>query len=130
MARRAIADFINADKNESGTLTADGAAPSLSVLALLTRSTEFARYFGLDSGLFLGRVVQAMNGNLDDGHIDVVEFLTGIAQFTSSAKEDKDHRVRLFAFHIMDLRDAGEVDVVRGLGQLRTSSLTRPSRRT
>jgi hypothetical protein len=29
MARRAIADFINADKNESGTLTADGAAPAL-----------------------------------------------------------------------------------------------------
>ena len=106
-----MSDFVKADKNGSGHLSVDGAPPNAPPRSPLTSAPEFSSYFGLNGDLFLGRVVATMDGRLVDGNIDLVEFLNGVACFAASSKEEKDLRIRAFAFQMMDLRHEGRIPV-------------------
>ncbi len=104
--------------------------------ACLTRlRAEFSRQFGLDSDLFLGRVVATIDTS-QNGSVDLREFLgacsaqaaavpvrawltrprasvAGMSQFHSFSKEDRDKRVRRFAFNMMDVTGSGIIERVR-----------------
>ena len=78
----------------------------------------------------MGRVVATMDGRLVDGNIDLVEFLNGIACFAASSKEEKDQRVRVFAFQMMDLRHEGHIHTVRAPPGPRNAPTHLPRRTT
>lgn len=57
--------------------------------------------------------MEVMQDGTHNGKLDLIEFLVGVSQFCSSHKDEKDQRVRAFAFHMMDLKSEGFVDIVR-----------------
>ena len=142
LARRAVLDFVKADANCSGGLTLDGAPrrPPGNWTPCDSRACgipDFARTFGLSADLFLGCVIAEMDDS-SYGFVDLREFLgarqkrctlrdvwgvsppllppdciVGMSQFFVNSQEERNARLRDFAFNMMDVAGCGYVDKVR-----------------